>query len=132
MNATTRQRCAVIVYIIYIVIITGLLHAQTLTGPTQSEPGALFVVDAAVPADGGAVYRLTFDPAAVQFMGLVAPTPEVQQTGDSTLELSPDKGKAGIGLAVARRIAEKHGGTLEVSNGRDRGALAEVRLPLGG
>ena len=43
-----------------------------------------------------------------------------------------DKGKAGIGLAVARRIAEKHGGTLEVSNGRDRGALAEVRLPLGG
>lgn len=95
MNATTRQRCAVIVYIIYIVIITGLLHAQTLTGPTQSEPGALFVVDAAVPADGGAVYRLTFDPAAVQFMGLVAPTPEVQQTGDSTLELSPDKGKAG-------------------------------------
>lgn len=43
-----------------------------------------------------------------------------------------DKGKAGIGLAVARRIAEKHGGTLEISNGAERGALAEVRLPLGG
>lgn len=43
-----------------------------------------------------------------------------------------DKGKAGIGLAVARRIAEKHGGTLEISNGKERGALAEVRLPLGG
>lgn len=42
-----------------------------------------------------------------------------------------DKGKAGIGLAVARRIAEKHGGTLEVSNKKDRGALVEVSLPLG-
>ncbi|MGD9641266.1 MAG: ATP-binding protein [Elusimicrobiales bacterium] len=42
-----------------------------------------------------------------------------------------DKGKAGIGLAVARRIAEKHGGTLEVSNKKERGAIVEVRLPLG-
>ena len=42
-----------------------------------------------------------------------------------------DKGKAGIGLAVARRIAEKHGGTLEVSNKKERGAVVEVRLPLG-
>jgi signal transduction histidine kinase len=41
------------------------------------------------------------------------------------------KGKAGIGLAVCRRIAEKHGGTLEVSNKKDRGALVELRLPLG-
>ncbi len=42
-----------------------------------------------------------------------------------------DKGKAGIGLAVAARIAEKHGGTLQVSNKQQRGALVEVRLPLG-
>ena len=42
-----------------------------------------------------------------------------------------DKGKAGIGLAVARRIAEKHGGTLEVTNKKERGAIVEVRLPLG-
>jgi len=41
-----------------------------------------------------------------------------------------DKGKAGIGLAVARRIAEKHGGTLEVSNKKERGAIVEVLLPL--
>lgn len=43
-----------------------------------------------------------------------------------------DKGKAGIGLAVANRIAEKHGGTLSVANRKDRGAAAELRLPLGG
>jgi len=42
-----------------------------------------------------------------------------------------DKGKAGIGLAVARRIAEKHGGTLTVANKAERGAVVEVRLPLG-
>lgn len=42
-----------------------------------------------------------------------------------------DKGRVGIGLAVARRIAEKHGGTLEASNRKERGAVVEVRLPLG-
>ncbi|HAU90236.1 MAG TPA: hypothetical protein DCW72_08495 [Elusimicrobia bacterium] len=36
-----------------------------------------------------------------------------------------------MGLAVARRIAEKHGGTLEVTNKKERGAIVEVRLPLG-
>jgi len=41
-----------------------------------------------------------------------------------------EKGRTGIGLAVARRIAEKHGGTLEVSNRRERGALVQLRLPL--
>lgn len=41
-----------------------------------------------------------------------------------------EKGKAGIGLAVARRIAEKHGGTLEVSNKKERGAIVEVLIPL--
>jgi signal transduction histidine kinase len=40
------------------------------------------------------------------------------------------KDKAGIGLAVAHRIAEKHGGTLEASNRKERGALVELRLPL--
>jgi len=44
---------------------------------------------------------------------------------------STDKGRVGIGLAVARRIAEKHGGTLEATNRKERGALVEVRLPLG-
>ncbi|MEK7722487.1 MAG: ATP-binding protein, partial [Elusimicrobiota bacterium] len=43
-----------------------------------------------------------------------------------------EKGHAGIGLAVALRIAEKHGGTLEVSNKKERGAVVEVLLPLAG
>ncbi|HBA61508.1 MAG TPA: hypothetical protein DCZ92_11975 [Elusimicrobia bacterium] len=41
-----------------------------------------------------------------------------------------EKARSGIGLAVAHRIAQKHGGTLAVSNRKERGALAEVRLPL--
>ena len=41
-----------------------------------------------------------------------------------------EKGRTGIGLAVARRIAEKHGGTLEVFNRKERGALVQLRLPL--
>lgn len=42
-----------------------------------------------------------------------------------------DKGKAGIGLAVANRVAEKHGGALAVVNKPSAGALVELRLPLG-
>lgn len=44
---------------------------------------------------------------------------------------TPEKGRAGIGLAVCARIAEKHGGALTAANRKDRGALVEVRLPLG-
>lgn len=43
-----------------------------------------------------------------------------------------DKGKAGIGLAVCARIAEKHGGRLDVANKPQRGAVVTVTLPLGG
>lgn len=35
----------------------------------------------------------------------------------------------GLGLAVARRIAALHGGSVEVQNGPDGGAIFEVRLP---
>ena len=37
---------------------------------------------------------------------------------------------SGIGLALSRQIAEAHGGTLTLANRTDRGARAELRLPL--
>lgn len=36
----------------------------------------------------------------------------------------------GLGLATARRIAERHGGTLTVSSSTGRGSTFELRLPL--
>ncbi len=39
-------------------------------------------------------------------------------------------GGAGLGLTLARAIAEQHGGTLELSNRAEGGLRAEIRLPL--
>ena len=41
-------------------------------------------------------------------------------------------GGAGLGLALARAIAEQHGGTLHLSNRAESGLRAEIRLPLTG
>ncbi|MFD9791074.1 sensor histidine kinase [Streptomyces sp. NPDC059070] len=42
---------------------------------------------------------------------------------------SRDEGGAGLGLAIARDVVERHGGTLTVSGAPDAGAAFEVRLP---
>ncbi|MET8676791.1 HAMP domain-containing sensor histidine kinase [Streptomyces sp. NPDC004647] len=42
---------------------------------------------------------------------------------------SRDDGGAGLGLAIARDVAERHGGTLVVRGSREGGALFELRLP---
>ncbi|QKV92513.1 HAMP domain-containing histidine kinase [Streptomyces sp. NA02950] len=44
---------------------------------------------------------------------------------------SRDDGGAGLGLAIARDVAERHGGTLTVREGPGGGALFELDLPLG-
>jgi signal transduction histidine kinase len=42
------------------------------------------------------------------------------------------EGGTGLGLAVAQRIVEEHGGRLEVSSSPGRGATFTVRLPRAG
>lgn len=44
---------------------------------------------------------------------------------------SSDTGGAGLGLAIARTIAQDHGGDLVLSNRREGGLRAELHLPLG-
>ncbi|MFF3765060.1 sensor histidine kinase [Streptomyces sp. NPDC001922] len=44
---------------------------------------------------------------------------------------SRDDGGAGLGLAIARDVAERHGGTLTVRRSAAGGALFELRLPAG-
>jgi len=42
-----------------------------------------------------------------------------------------DTGGAGLGLALARAVAEQHGGTLVLANRPEGGLRAEFRLPTG-
>ncbi len=43
----------------------------------------------------------------------------------------PRQGHAGLGLALVREVAERHGGTVTVSNGAEGGAVFILTLPLG-
>ncbi|WP_405675760.1 HAMP domain-containing histidine kinase [Streptomyces sp. NBC_01511] len=45
---------------------------------------------------------------------------------------SRDDGGAGLGLAIARDVAHRHGGTLDVGRAEAGGALFELRLPAAG
>ncbi|WP_233221506.1 sensor histidine kinase [Streptomyces carminius] len=45
---------------------------------------------------------------------------------------SRDDGGAGLGLAIARDVATRHGGTLTVGRAREGGALFTLRLPVAG
>ncbi|MBW8816653.1 MAG: hypothetical protein JF598_00105, partial [Streptomyces sp.] len=41
-----------------------------------------------------------------------------------------DDGGAGLGVAIARDVAARHGGTLTVRDAPTGGALFELRLPI--
>src|SRR5206468_8268125 len=42
----------------------------------------------------------------------------------------PERGGAGLGMAIAHRIVAEHGGTIQASGAPGRGATISIRLPL--
>lgn len=52
--------------------------------------------------------------------------------GDWARTRGSDPGGTGLGLPIARQIAEAHGGTVHLENGLGGGTIAVVRLPLVG
>ncbi len=45
---------------------------------------------------------------------------------------TPKEGGTGLGLAIAHRIAEEHGGRLEVASAPGEGARFTLTLPISG
>ncbi|GAA2507041.1 HAMP domain-containing sensor histidine kinase [Streptomyces gobitricini] len=68
--------------------------------------------------------------------GAGVPEPERERIFERFVRLddarSRDEGGAGLGLAIARDVAVRHGGTLRVGRAPSGGALFELRLPGGG
>ncbi|PKR45372.1 ATP-binding protein [Streptomyces sp. EAG2] len=84
-------------------------------------------VEVRVRADGPeAVVSVADDGAGV-------PAPERERIFERFVRLddarSRDDGGAGLGLAIARDVAARHGGTLRVREAPEGGALFELRLP---
>ncbi|MDQ0598861.1 signal transduction histidine kinase [Streptomyces canus] len=90
-------------------------HARSAVGVTVRRDGAWAVVE--VADDGGGVAEADRERIFERFVRL-----------DETR--GRDDGGAGLGLAIARDVAARHGGTLTVRDAPAGGALFELRLPL--
>ncbi|GGU44571.1 sensor histidine kinase [Streptomyces lavendofoliae] len=73
---------------------------------------------------------------AVEDDGAGVPEPERERVFERFVRLddarSRDEGGAGLGLAIARDVAVRHGGTLRVGRAGSGGARFELRLPAAG
>ncbi|KKD03214.1 sensor histidine kinase [Streptomyces sp. WM6386] len=90
-------------------------HARSVIGVTVRRDGAWAAVE--VADDGDGVAEADRERIFERFVRL-----------DEAR--SRDDGGAGLGLAIARDVAARHGGTLTVRDAPAGGALFELRLPL--
>jgi signal transduction histidine kinase len=89
----------------------SVVHASVLTADS--------LVEIAVADRGPGV-----DPAFLPYV-----FDEFRQADES---MTRAHGGLGLGLAIARRIVQRHGGTITCSNRPEGGALFTVRLPVDG
>jgi len=89
---------------------------------THSPPGGDVVISARV---GNGAIRVSFSDT-----GVGIPIEEQERIFEPGVRLDTERPGSGLGLAVARAIAEAHGGTLTVESAPGEGATFTLVLPL--
>lgn len=82
--------------------------------------GGSVVISAEMAADGGLALAISDD-------GVGIPPGDIGRLVDA--EPGRHGQKVGLGLPLARRLAELHGGRLEITTGRERGTVVRIVLP---
>ena len=88
----------------------------------HAAPGSVAVVEVSMDERDARV-RITND-------GVPIPPADQTKIFDRFVRLGPDADGAGLGLPIARRIAQAHGGDLSLVSSDKTGTTFEVRLPL--
>ena len=118
------------------------LEPSTIAGDADRIKQLLLIlVDNAVkytPHGGRVILGLKRDGDAAAFgvrdTGIGIPREELSRVFERFYRADPartrDPGGTGLGLPIARWIADQHGGTIELESEHGRGTIATVRLPL--
>lgn len=120
----------------------GQLEPAEIAGdPDRLQQLFLILLDNALkytPPDGQVTLALCRDGAAAEVAirdtGVGIPPADLPQVFERFYRANPgralDPGGTGLGLPIARWIAEQHGGTIALESTPGRGTSATVRLPL--
>lgn len=120
----------------------GTLEPAAIEGdPDRVKQLLLILVDNAVkytPPGGRVRLSLSRDESAATFVvqdtGMGIPPDELLRVFERFYRADPARsrvpGGTGLGLPIARWIAQQHGGTVELESAPGRGTTATVRLPL--
>jgi len=96
----------------------------------QSMPeGGTLIVRSRIAAESGAPRRTIL--AEVEDVGIGIQPDQMQKVFDPFFTTKALGKGSGLGLAVARKIVELHGGRITIRNREDRGVIVAVNLPEG-
>jgi signal transduction histidine kinase len=120
----------------FVNILTNALHAMPEGGTITVRTYAHELQLGEIGHDAGSRLADRFRPgetvvvAEIEDSGAGIPPDKLAKVFDPFFTTKPTGKGTGLGLTVTKKIIELHGGAIEVSNGRQRGAIVKITLKV--